>query len=173
MTEKDYEPNPNLLQKGEALYSAEFNDALSVLGVQSEILEIDLRRNEEGRPIPAWSDDEAFDRVISPQRASSDELAEYASRGIAFAQDMIQKLGEELRDALCLDGKVRDEILELGDDIKSAIKYIAGVVTGMLVAIIPAVVAAAIAAIATTLAVIILKNNLQKYCLTSALDLEG
>jgi hypothetical protein len=172
MIENRTTPTPRLIEKGAALYNAEMSDALSVLGIQAEAVEIDVKRSELGRPVPAWSDDTAFDRVLSPQRASARELADYARRGVTFAQDLIERLGSELRGALCVDGMVRSEILALEDDTKDAIKYMAGTVTVLLAAYFPAVVAAAVVAIATTLAVILLKNNLHQFCLTSSLKLE-
>jgi hypothetical protein len=168
---KDITPGHILLEKGEALYAKDLADAFSVLGVQSERIEIDARRVEEGRPIPSWSDADAFDRVLSPQRASLSELSDYAKRGFAFAQKLIEKLGVDLRLTLCKDSKVRSEILELESDTKAIIKYMASAVVGLVAVNLPAAVAGAAAAIATTLAIIIIKSNLQTFCATSSLAL--
>ena len=160
-----------LVEHGAALYDAPISDALAVLGIQAEAVEINLRRSKEGRAIPGWSDDTAFDRVLLPQRASASELADYTRRGLAFAHDLIEKLRDGLIQVLCRNGEVRSEILAFEGDTKEAIKYTAGVVTGLVAAYFPAVVATAAVAIATTLAVIFLKKNLHKFCLTSSLDL--
>jgi hypothetical protein len=165
-------PTPGLIEQGVALYNAEMSDALAVLGIQAETVEINVNRSEQARPVPAWSDAAAFDRVLSPQRASARELADYTRRGLAFAQDLIGKLSDGLRGVLCQNGKVRSEIIALEGDTKEAIKYIAGAVTGLLAASFPAVLAAAVVAIATTLAVILLKKNLHEFCLIKKFELE-
>lgn len=163
-------PEPALIDMGVALYEADEDEALSVLGIQAEAVEINARRAAESRPVPAWSNEAAFDRVLSPQRAPTDELARYAVRGGAFAQDLLERLGGELRDLLCIEGKVREEILALEGETKDLIKYVAGAATGLIAAYFPVAVAAAIGAIAITLAVIILKRNLHRFCLAPPID---
>jgi hypothetical protein len=172
MLEREDALNPALLEKGEALYNAEFNDALSVLGIQAETVEIDAERSARGRPVPEWSDAAAFDRVLSPQRASTGELANYAQRGVAFIQDLVDTLGNQLREAVCLNGEVREEILAFESDTKDAIRYMAGAMTGLVAAHLPAAMAAAVVAIATTLTVILLKKNLEEFCQDGKLEVE-
>src|ERR1700757_1539913 len=106
------EPSPDLLAQGEALYAADSAAALGVLGVQSETLEIYEHRKRDGRPLPAWSELDAFTRIRDTPRGSAD-LAAYARRGLDFAQKLLDKIGTQLKEALCSEGKVRKEILEL------------------------------------------------------------
>ena len=165
-------PSSQLVEHGATLYAAELDETLSVLGIQAEALEINLDRNASGRPVSEWSDNTAFDRVLSSQRAPSSELARYARRGADFAQELLDQLGQDLRHALCVGNQVRKELLAFEDNIKEGMKYMVGILAGMLTSHLPAAVAAAAVAIATTVAVIVLKNNLHKFCLTSSLELK-
>lgn len=146
------------------LLSRDLEDAYSFLGVQAERLEIAQYREARNLAVPAWSDQDAFDKVVSGQRASLADIKRYAEQGAKFATDMLKKIEPQVREALCKDGKIRPEISGLEGDVKSLIGVLSGSIAGSLVLVIPPVAAGAVTSIATVLAIIIIKNQIEKFC---------
>ena len=168
MSDRASEPDETAIEAALRLMDAPEQDAFSVLGIQAERLELAEQRLAVGRPVPRWTIEESFERVLSPQRAPPEELARYASRGVAFAKRLIERIGPELRRLLCDGSKVRPEFDEAGKDLKDAVKYISSVAIGVLIASLPAALSAAIAGIAATIAVILLKRKLSTFCAAPA-----
>lgn len=153
-----------IVESGARLLNREDDDAYSFLGIQSERLEIAQSRQRRGMTVPTWSDADAIAKVLSDQRAPRDELKRYAAKGRAFAESIIEKISQQLRSVLCEGSTVRPQVQELESDTKTLIRYLAAAIIGALSASLPGAVLTAAAAIATTLAVILIKNNLQRFC---------
>ena len=149
---------------GVSLLQANDEAAFSFLGIQAEKLEIVRRRQEQGRALPVWSDDDAIDKVLSDQRATREELSRYTEKGIEFARSLIGKVEQELRGVLCNGNMIRKEIESLSDNTKEIVKYVSSLIVGVLLASAPSAVAIAVTSIATTLAVIMIKRSLTQFC---------
>lgn len=169
---QDMQPDDTTLATGIQLLGREEADAYSFLGIQAERMEIAEDRIKRGRPVPEWSDADAYRKVLSDQRATIDDLKEYAAKGRAFVGEHLRKLEPELRELLCQGPQVRPEILELEADTKSLLKYMASTIIGVVVVNLPAGLIGAAASIATVLAVIIIKNKTEKFCKLGAEAIE-
>src|SRR5687768_15236532 len=110
MTSDVLEPTDNDINVGVRLLQANDEDALSFLGIQAEKLEVAKLREEQGRALPAWSNDDAVEKVLSGQRASPQELMLYAEKGVEFARLLLDKAEQQLRGSLCNGKVVRPEI---------------------------------------------------------------
>src|SRR5687768_11217754 len=95
---------------GGMLMACDVGDAYSFLGVQAERLEIAQSREARNMIVPAWSDQDAYNKVMSGQRASLTDIKRYAERGAKFATDTLKKVEPQVREVLCKDGKIRPEI---------------------------------------------------------------
>jgi hypothetical protein len=153
---------------GVRLLQASEEDTFSFLGIQAERLEISQTRTAQGRSVPAWSNDDAEAKVLSGQRASKEELHRYFNKGAEFARNLITKLEAQLRGVLCDGTAVRPEILGLQDDTKKVIQYVGSLMVGVLLTSLPGAVAAAVTSIAATLAVVLIKRNINEFCTVGA-----
>jgi hypothetical protein len=158
------QPTDETLETGVQLLDRDLSDVYSFLGIQAERLEIAQNRLERGWAVPEWSDTDAFAKVLSEQRATPGELKQYAAKGKAFVEQHLKRLEPELRELLCKDCEVRPEIEELESDAKTLLNHVSTVMIGVIVANLPAGVAGAAASIATVLAVIVIKNKIEKFC---------
>jgi hypothetical protein len=172
MTRNVEEPTQADLSVGLRLLEVGEEDALSFLGVQAERLEIARQREAAGRSVPAWSTDDAVQKVLSGQRASREDLMRYASKGLAFARDLLARIEPELRSVLCDGTALRPEIASLEKDAREIVKYVASSMVGMLLASLPGALAVAVASIATTLAVIVIKNGVTGFCAVGLRSIE-
>jgi hypothetical protein len=152
------------LERGLELLNADEADVLSYLGIQAQRLELAEKRLQNQRPVPEWSDEDAFKKVLSPQRAAGDELALYAQRGLAFAERLLQMMGEKVRALLCSGGQVRREVAGLEGDAKAFVKSVASAIFVALLGGLPTLLAKAAASIATTMAVLLMKRRLEAFC---------
>ena len=152
------------LDNGLRLLEVNENDVLSYLGIQAQRLELAEKRLQSQKPIPDWSDDDAINKVLSPQRAPKDELASYAKRGIEFSEKILEVVGKQIREVLCDGKKVRKEVSGLEGDAKTLIKGIASAIFVAVIGGLPTLLAKAAASIATTLAVLLLKRRLDVFC---------
>ena len=168
MSSDALKPTDNDIELGVRLLEANDEDALSFLGIQAEKLEIAKLRQEQGRALPAWSNDDAVEKVLSAQRASPQELVRYAEKGLEFARFVLDKTEQQLRGALCNGGVVRTEIEALSANTKEILKYVASAIIAIVLANLPAAVALAASGIATTLAVILIKRGLTGFCAAGA-----
>jgi hypothetical protein len=164
MTTDIQHPRESEVDFGVQLFHKEDEDVFSFLGIQAEKLEIAQHRQESGRPLPQWSNDDAIAKVLGDQRASREELARYARKGFDFAGKLLVGLEQQLKGILCTGSAVRKEIEALSDNAREIIKYVASSIVGLLAASVPMAIAAAITGIATTIAVILIKNNLKRFC---------
>lgn len=149
---------------GSLLIARDVEDVYSFLGVQAERIEIAQSREARSLVVPDWSDQDAYNKVMSGQRASLDDIKRYAERGAKFATDTLKKVEPQVRGVLCEDGKIRPEIDKMEDDVKILIGFLSGSIAGSLVAVIPPAAAGAVTSIATVLAIIIIKNQIEKFC---------
>jgi hypothetical protein len=161
-------PTEDDINLGIRLLEAKDDDALSFLGIQAEKLEIAKLREEQGRVVPAWSNVDAVDKVLSAQRASPQELIRYAQKGVDFARILLEKAEQQLRGVLCAGSAIKPEIAALSDNAKEILKYVASAIVGVVLANLPAAVAIAATGIATTLAVILIKRGLTGFCAVGA-----
>lgn len=162
------QPAEHEIDLGERLLQASDEDAFSFLGIQAESLEIAEARTAQRRTVPQWSNDLAVAKVLSGQRASKEELLRYFEKGVGFAKSLIGKLEVQLRGVLCEGNVVRKEIGGLQDNTKEVVRYVASLVVGVLLTSLPGAVTLAITSIATTLAVILIKKNLTRFCAIGA-----
>jgi hypothetical protein len=93
------------------LMSRDLEDAYSFLGVQAERLEIAQSREARNLAVPAWSDQDAFDKVLSDKRGPLDDIKLYAERGAKFATDTLKKIEPQVREILCKDEKIRVAVI--------------------------------------------------------------
>ena len=157
-------PTDETLETGLKLLDKDLPDVYSFVGVQAERLEIAENRLEHGRRVPEWSDADAYTKVLSDQRAPIDDLRKYQEKGRAFINGYLKKLEPELRELLCKDYEVRKEVKDLESDSKTMLNFIAAGLVGGIAVNLPVAVAGAAASIATTLAVVVLKNKIEKFC---------
>ena len=92
MTQPTLEPTEITIAAALTLLQRPEEDAYSVLGIQAEQLELAEQRLIAGRRVPVWTGHEGFERVLSPQRAPREELARYATRGLAFARHLMARI---------------------------------------------------------------------------------
>jgi hypothetical protein len=152
------------IERGLRLLERADEDVLSYLGIQAERLELAEKRAVDGKPVPAWSNDDAIKKVMSPQRASMDELSEYANRGLAYAQKLLALIGEQLRGVVCKGTAVREELDALSDDAKELLRAVATAIAVALLGFLPTLLATAAASVATTMAILLLKKRLELFC---------
>jgi hypothetical protein len=164
MTQDEPKPTIEILNAGVQLLDRDLSDAYSFLGIQAERLEIAQSRLECGRAVPEWSDSDAYAKVLSDQRSSLDDLKRYVAKGEIFFKNNFKDVEPILKELLCKDGKVSPKIENLESDVKELLKYVSSGVVGMIAANLPAAIAGAGASIATVLAVIIIKNKIDKFC---------
>jgi hypothetical protein len=165
MSEIDQEPTEANLNIGVQLLHRDLVDAYSFLGIQSERLEIAEKRIASGRPVPVWSDADASAKILSEQRAPLESLIQYTQRGLGFAQQLLAKIELQIREVLCNGNEIRPEIKEKEADAKQIIGYLATAFVGAIAVNIPVgVTGAAVASIATVIAVIVVKNQITRFC---------
>jgi hypothetical protein len=164
MSEVDQKPTESNLDIGMQLLDRDLVDAYSFLGIQSERLEIDGKRIASGRPVPAWSDADASTKILSEQRAPLESLTQYTQRGLDFAQMVLAKSESQIREVLCNGNEIRPEIKEKEADARQIIGYLATAFLGAVAVNIPVGVTGAAASIATVIAVIVVKNQITKFC---------
>jgi hypothetical protein len=157
---------------GDALLDHDVQDAYSFLGIQVERLEIAESRQERNLPVPEWTDQDAYEKVLSGQRASLADIKRYASRGLQFATETLKKIEPQVRDVTCQDGQIHPEIARLEGDVKTLLGVLSGSIASALVVVIPPVAAGAATSIATVLAIIIIKNQVKKFCQQGAASIE-
>jgi hypothetical protein len=149
---------------GLRLLAADDSRVLSYLGIQAERLELAEQRAAANKPVPAWSVEDAMAKALDPQRAGPEELARYAEKGLVFAKKAMVALGDQLRGVLC-DGKaLRKELSELRADTRTLLHGIVTALVGALLSWLPGLLAKAAISIATTIAVLLLKKNLETFC---------
>jgi hypothetical protein len=162
------QPSEHEIDLGIRLLNENEEDAFTFLGIQAERLDIAETRSAGGRAVPAWSNDDAVAKVLSPQRASKEDLLRYFNKGVEFARGLITRLESQLRGLLCEGKTVRKEIAGLKDNTKEVIRYVASLVGGVLLTTLPGAVSMAVTSIATTIAVILIKRNLTQFCAVGA-----
>ena len=150
------------------LLEKDITDAYSFLGIQAERLEIAEFRLGHGRAVPQWTDEDASAKVLSDQRASLEDLRQYASKGEAFAIKFFNKVEAELRQVLCHGGKTRSEIKELESDVRTLLNHVSMLTLGLLIPNLPAALVGSAAHIAATLSVIIIKTGIEAFCQSGA-----
>jgi hypothetical protein len=152
------------LDAGLRLLNASDEDVLGYLGIQAERLELAEKRTAQGQAVPPWSDSEALAKVLSPQRAPREEITRYAQKGLAYAQQLLSSLADQLRSLLCDGTAVRKELKAFEGDTKELLKGVAMAVGAALIAHLPTLLAKAALSIATTIAVLLLKKRLETFC---------
>jgi hypothetical protein len=167
MVQGSVEPTDKEVEAALRLLEGPEQDVFTVLGIQAEQIEINERRLANRRPVPNWRSDESFERVLSLRR-DHQELAQYATRGLGFARQLMARIEPELRSVVCDGNKIRRELEEAGKDAKEVIKYIASAIVGALIASLPAVLPAAASSVAVMIAVILLKRKLNTFCAASS-----
>src|SRR5688572_29585040 len=128
------QPPDDAIDLGNVLLDRNVDDAYSILGIQAERLEIAQSREARNMTIPAWTNQDAYDKVISGQRASLADIKRYADQGAQFAKETLKKIEPQIRDILCKDGKIRPEIGGLEGDAKTLLGLVSGSIAGALVA---------------------------------------
>lgn len=157
VTEEDVEAGLRLLAADDAR-------VLGYLGIQAERLELAEQRVAANKPVPAWSTEDAMAKALDPQRAGPEEVARYAQKGLAFAKKVMVALGDQLRGVLC-DGKsLRKELSDLRADTKTLLQGVVTALVGALLSWLPSLLAKAAISIGTTIAVLLLKRNLESFC---------
>lgn len=154
----------DLVDTATQLLASEEADAFSYLGIQAERFELAETRAAKGRPVPEWEDTDALNKVLSDQRAPWDELIEYAAKGRAFALSLLGRVEDDLRARLCKDGEVAPGVRADEKDHASLIKDVATIVGVLLATSLPGAIVKALASIAATLAVILLRRGLNRFC---------
>jgi hypothetical protein len=168
----DVEPTQADLEVGVRLLEASDRDTLSFLGLQAERLEMAQQRAAAGRSVPPWSTSDAVQTVLTEQRASPEDLLRYAGKGLDFARDLLGKIETELRRTLCAGSAVRPEVSSLESNGKELVKYVASSIVGYLLINLPGAIALAVTSIATTLAVLVIKNGMTRFCTVGAQSLQ-